>query len=164
MRLTLPDQFGERRVTRLDSASRRGTSRRIFYPAPPEVIVYPALVVRSVELWATCSRVIGQNPVFERLVRRKTLGKRDGNRRLCLLDCLVDRAAGLFYGPLAGPPTSKPRHAGRRPPAVGCALNTTVAPRTALRPAPTQPIPNPPPNCGYPKMTTPNSRRRGRDH
>ena len=43
------------------------------------------------------------DPVFERIVRRQTLGEQDGNRRLCLLNCLVDRVAGLFYGPVAGP-------------------------------------------------------------
>ena len=132
-----------------------GTSRRILFGSAGS----HRLWVRSVELWATCSRVIGQTPSSNASSSPNT-GGADGNRRLCLLNCLVDGAAGLFYGPVGGPvlwsgsrpaalsiigavrtlhwdrrtgrrkrtsPASKPRHSRRRP-AVGCALNITVAP------------------------------------
>ena len=57
----------------------------------------------AVELWAICPRVIGQEtPSSKASIRGQTLGEQDGNRRFRLLNGPVDRAAGLFHGPVTG--------------------------------------------------------------
>jgi hypothetical protein len=64
------------------------------------------------EPWATCPRVISQKtPSSKASIRSQTLGEQDGNRRFRLLNCPVDRPAGLFRDAITG--TRPKRHAVR---------------------------------------------------
>ncbi len=103
-RLTSADTPNRQSLTRIHLATGRRSPRQ----APNPSKIWWAVAANEsnpmyarYELRADCTRVIGQTT---RLRKAQPLREQDGNRRFLLLNGPVDRAAGSFYGPVAGPP------------------------------------------------------------